>query len=127
MLLFLDHNVPDSVARVFAERGHEVVLLRETLPTDSPDQVVATVSERMGAVLVSCDTDFARIAPRIPRGHKARFRRLSRISLACRAPQAARRVDAAMTLIEHEYEIARSSRDGRMHLVISDSVIRTHR
>ncbi len=127
MLLFLDHNVPDSVAGVFRRRGHEVVLLRDVLPTDSPDPVVATVSERMGAVLVSCDTDFAQIAPRIPRGQQARFRRLSRISLACRAPRAARRVEAAMTLIEHEHEFALAGRDGRMHIVIRDTVIRTHR
>lgn len=127
MRLFLDHNVPDSVARAFVQRGHEVVLLRDELPSDSPDELVATVSEQLGAVLVSCDTDFRRIAPRIPRGQRARFRRLSRISLECSGPRAARRVETAMSLIEHEFEIAQSSRDKRMHVVIRNDVIRTHR
>jgi hypothetical protein len=29
--LLLDHNVPDSVAAVFREHGHEVHLLRDVL------------------------------------------------------------------------------------------------
>jgi predicted nuclease of predicted toxin-antitoxin system len=125
--LLLDHNVPDSVADVFRERGHIVQLVREILPTDSPDQLIATVSEEDGAVLVSCDRDFKLIAPRIPRGSRSRFRRLSRISLECSEPQAAQRVKAAMSLIEAEYEISQSSGDGRMFIVIQNHGIKTHR
>lgn len=76
--VLLDHNVPDSVADVFRAHGHTVRHVRDILPTDSPDPLVATVSEEDGTVLVSCDRDFKLIAPRIPRGHRARFRRLSR-------------------------------------------------
>jgi predicted nuclease of predicted toxin-antitoxin system len=125
--LLLDHNVPDSVADVFRGRGHSVVLVRDILPIDSPDQLIAAVSEEDGAVLVSCDRDFRLIAPRIPRGARSRFRRLSRISLECSEPQAAQRVRAAMSLIETEYEIARDSPDGRMFIVIQNSGIKTHR
>src|SRR5690348_4191941 len=103
--LLLDHNVPDSVAEAFRARGHDVRLVRDILPTDSPDQLVATVSEQDGAILVSCDRDFRLIAPRIPIGSRARFRRLSRISLECNEYQAAQRVIAAMSLIEDEHEI----------------------
>jgi predicted nuclease of predicted toxin-antitoxin system len=78
MRLLLDHNVPVSVAEVFRERGHAVLLVKDILPTNSSDQLVATVSEADGAILVSADHDFERIAPRIPKGHRARFRRLSR-------------------------------------------------
>jgi predicted nuclease of predicted toxin-antitoxin system len=127
MRLLLDHNVPDSVAGVFRERGHTVQFVRDILPTDSPDQLVAAVSEQEGAILVSCDRDFKQIAPRIPRGARARFRKLSRISLECDEPQAARRVLAAMTLIEAEYEIASSSSDPRMFVTIQNSGIKTHR
>ncbi|MCG8505282.1 MAG: DUF5615 family PIN-like protein [Sphingomonadales bacterium] len=127
MQLFLDEDVPASVAEVFRTHGHGVRFTRDIVAPGSPDQLVATVSEIQEAVLVSCDSDFQRIAPRIPKGSRRRFSRLSRISLGCRQPRAAKRVEAAMSLIEHEYEFAQSSNDKRMILVIKDSVIRTHR
>lgn len=125
--LLLDHNVPDSVAHVFRLHGHRVQHVRDILPVDSPDPLVATVSEEEGAVLVTCDRDFKLIAPRIPKGHRARFRRLSRISLECSEPQAAQRVEEAMSLIELEYEKAQQRADKRMIVVIKNSVINTVR
>lgn len=125
--LLLDNNVPDSVGRVFAQRGHFVEHVRNILPVDASDPLVATASELDECVLVSCDRDFKLIAPRIPRGHRARFRRLSRISLECNEYQAAQRVEAAMSLIEMEYEIAATSRDARMFIVIQNTGIKTHR
>ena len=127
MRLLLDHNVPVSVADVFREHGHTVQLVSELLPTDSPDHLIAAVSEEDGSVLVSCDGDFKVIAPRIPMGMRSRFRRLSRIWLCCNEPQAAQRVRIAMSLIEAEYEIAQNSADRRMHIVIQNSGIKTHR
>ena len=100
MDLLLDHNVPDSVAVVFREFGHTVHLVREILPTDSPDPLIAAVADRDGYILVSCDKDFEKIAPRIPVGSRTRFRRLNRISLDCSETQAARRVQATMGYIE---------------------------
>lgn len=126
--MFLDHCVPDSVAEVFKKYGHDVVLLRDWLPTDSPDQLVAAVSENEGAVLVSVDSDFQkRIAPRIPRGARARFRKLSHIRLECPEPQAARRLDEAMSFVEAERELALQRADKRMIIAIGASVLRTYR
>ena len=106
MRLLLDQNVPNSVADVFRERGHEVQFVRDILPADSPDPLVATVSEDQCAILVSCDKDFDRIAPRIPKGSRSRFKKLSRITLACSEPQAAQRVEKLMEYIELEFKNA---------------------
>jgi predicted nuclease of predicted toxin-antitoxin system len=54
---FVDHCVPDSVGRVLRDAGHEAMLLRETIAANSPDPLVAAVSEMYGAVLVSHDKD----------------------------------------------------------------------
>jgi predicted nuclease of predicted toxin-antitoxin system len=94
---------------------------------DSPDPIVATVSENEEAILVSSDGDFRAIAPRIPDGQKKRFRKLSRITLKCNPAQAAQRISAAMSLIESEYEIAQNSHDPRMMIIVSNSYIRTDR
>lgn len=125
--LLLDHNVPESVARVFRGRGHQVTLVRDILPTDSPDPLIAAVSEEVGAILVSCDRDFRQIAPRIPKGKRARFQKLSRISLECNETIAAVRVTDAMSFIEAEWEIAQARADKRMIVVIQNSGMKTQR
>jgi predicted nuclease of predicted toxin-antitoxin system len=123
---FLDNCVPDSVAHVLRDAGHEVIFLRETIPKDSPDQVVARISEALDAVLVSYDKDFKVLAPRIGVGQR-RFRKLSRVGFRCREPQAARRIEAALSLIEHEWEAAQLTADKRIIIEISETAIRTIR
>ena len=127
MHLLLDHNVPDSVAQVFRNRSRSVVLLREILPADSPDLVVATVGDMEEAILVSCDHDFDSIAPRILKGMRARFRRLSRIAIRCPEFRAARRVEEAMEFIELEYRTAQARSDKRMFIEIQTTGLKTHR
>lgn len=126
MQFLLDENVPVSVADVLRRHGHTVEFVREILPPTSPDPMVATVSEEIGTVLISHDKDFRSIAPRIPVGRR-RFRRLSRIALTCSEPQAAQRMEKAMSLVETEYEIAQQSQDKRMIVVIGNSFIKTER
>lgn len=127
MKFFADHNVAESVCRVLEERGHEVVRLRNELPPDSPDPVVAKFAEQIDAILISHDGDFKRIAPRIPRGGKARFRKLSRIHLQCEYPVAERRVAEAIGLIEFEWSLAQERADKRIHIVVQKAGIKTNR
>jgi len=124
---FADHNVTESVCRLLEERGHEVVRLRDELPPDSPDPVVAKYAEQMEAVLISHDGDFRSIAPRIPHGERARFRKLSRIHLRCDYPSAEKRVAAAIDLVEFEWNLAQERADKRIHIVIQKAGIKTNR
>jgi predicted nuclease of predicted toxin-antitoxin system len=125
--LLLDHNVPDAVADVFRAHSHTVALLREIMPTDSPDQVVATVGDMDGAILVSCDHDFDSIAPRILKGLRARYRKLSRIAIRCTEFHAARRIEEAMEFIELEWRTAQSRSDKRMFVEIKATGFKTNR
>jgi predicted nuclease of predicted toxin-antitoxin system len=119
--------VPDAVGRVFQAHGHEVMHVRDILAVDSSDQLVAAVSELDATILVSCDSDFKLIAPRIPIGRRARFRKLSRISIECTQPQAAVRVEEAMSFIEAEFDISQRKRDKRMFIVIQKNGLKTLR
>jgi predicted nuclease of predicted toxin-antitoxin system len=125
--LLLDNDVPEGVGKVFRHHGHDVTQVRDILPVNSPDQLVAAVSELDGMILVSCDSDFRLVAPRIPKGHRARFRKLSRISIECSQVQAEQRTDEAMRLIEMEYEDAQNRRDKRMIIVIQKHQMKTLR
>jgi hypothetical protein len=124
---FVDHCVPDSVGEILRDKGHDVILLRRRIAPDSPDPLVAAVSEMYGAVLVSLDSDFKRLAPRIPKGQRQRFRKLSRIALRCKAPRCAPRMQACLSLVEHEWIIAQHSSDKRMIVDIGESYIRSIR
>ena|SRR5271170_1232067 len=123
---FIDQCVPDSVGRMLKEAGYAVELLREKLATDSPDQLVAIYSELSGAVLISLDRDFRSLAPRVGIGQQ-RFRRLSRIGIRCDEPMAARRIESALSLIEHEWDRAQQSSDKRMIIEVGPTYIRTIR
>ena len=58
---FADHCVPMAVINDLREAGHEVLLLKDHLPTTSPDEVVIKKAGELGAVLISLDGDFADI------------------------------------------------------------------
>ena len=58
MDFFLDHCVPASVETILTDAGHAVNWVKDTLPTDAPDPIVALTAETSGAILVSMDHDF---------------------------------------------------------------------
>jgi predicted nuclease of predicted toxin-antitoxin system len=127
MRFFIDQNVPDSVARLLASKNYEVVPLRTRIPTDSPDTLVAAVAEANNAILVTFDADFKALASKIGIGRR-RFASLSLIRFEkCRESGAAKRMEAALSLIEHEWAIGKERRDRRLFVVITGQTIRTHR
>ena len=124
--LFIDQCVPDSAGKAFQRHGHEVIFLRERIATDTPDPLVAVVAVANRAILVSMDADFRKIAARRGVGRRA-FAGLSLIKLSCRESQCAARIEVAMSLIYHEWNIAQDSNDTRLFVEIMDSALRTNR
>ena len=57
MIFLLDQDVPDSVARVLQQAGHEVLRLREVFPIDSQDTAVLAFAHSHSALLVTCNRD----------------------------------------------------------------------
>ena len=57
MKFLLDHDVPETIARVLVRAGHEVNLLREVLPVDANDIQVLTSATQRALVLVTCNRD----------------------------------------------------------------------
>lgn len=121
----LDENVPQDVADVLNARGHQAEFVREYVVPGAPDQVVATASEELDAILVSFDGDFETIAPRIPKGQRARFRKLSRVWLRCGEPQAAARFLKALDFVDREYALITPTTP--MRVQIAKGFLRTDR
>ena len=121
----LDENVPQDVADMLIGRGYKAEFIRDYIVPGAPDQVVATASQELEAILVSFDGDFEAISPRIPKGQRARFRRLSRIWLRCGEPQAALRCSRVLEFVEREFDITTPTTP--MRLTIGRSYLRTDR
>ncbi len=127
MRFMLDENVPASVAERLAALGHQANFIRDFVPEGSPDPLVATVSENLDAILVSFDGDFEKIAPRVPEGERARFKRLSRVYMKCFEPKAAQRIETAIALIQSEHTLASGLADTRMFFWIGGNYLKTCR
>lgn len=70
----LDENVPDSVATVLREAGHDVALARDQQLVGAVDERVLSVAASEGRVLVTLDRDFTDIRRRPTAGHRRHHR-----------------------------------------------------
>ena len=124
--LFLDEGVPESVALTFEERGYKVIRFKEGAIPGSPDPIVATISTENSAVLVAFDGDMRKLAQQRGVG-QSRYRSLSLIKLSCGEEEAPSRLQASMSLIEHEWARNTDVSTRRIFIEIGKSFIRTHR
>lgn len=127
MLLLVDENVPQSVADFLASRGHDVRLVRELLPAQTPDQVVAIVGDALAAIIVTWDKDLRRLAARMPLGSQGRFRRLGRISFRCRESRGLQRIKEVIESLEFEYAQVQKRADKRLIVVVTETSFSVNR
>ncbi|MEQ8330679.1 MAG: DUF5615 family PIN-like protein [Longimicrobiales bacterium] len=124
MLLLIDENVPNSVAQFLEDRGHDVRFVRDLFPAGTPDPVIATIGDRLSAVVVTWDRDFERLVKRVPEGNRARFRRLGRISFRCNEVRGRELIERWIDMIEFHYQRALEQPDLRMLVQIQENSVR---
>jgi hypothetical protein len=112
---------------MLSQNGHIAKFIREYIPEGSPDALVATIAQEIKATLISFDGDFERIAPRVPKGARQRFKRLSRIWMQCSEYQAAKRLELALSLIMAEHDLAIHRPDVRVMIWVASGYIKTIR
>jgi predicted nuclease of predicted toxin-antitoxin system len=57
MIFFFDHDVPEDAAFALEAMGHQVIRLREVLPTTSTDDEVFRYANSSDYILVTCNRD----------------------------------------------------------------------
>lgn len=126
--LLLDASVPDSVGRAFTENGHTVIYHREVLPEGVPDELVCVTALNNNAVLVAIDSDMKRLAWRYGTSpENARFKHLNLVRLGCNPVLAAKRIEQAISLIEHEWAFKGEKTARRLWVDVEPHAIRRHR
>lgn len=123
-----DEGAPDSVANIFRERGHAVLLHREVLAQGAPDKLVCITALSNEAILVAVDADMKRLTTRYGSApENARFKDLSLIRIGCNGPMAVARAEQAMELLEAEWAFSQAKAARRMWVDIANHHIKTHR
>jgi predicted nuclease of predicted toxin-antitoxin system len=120
----IDEDVPESVAQYLRERGHIIHYVRELSLAGSPDPIVAAAGDRLGAVIVTWNTrDFRKLASRVPKGGRARLRRLGRLSFRCSEAQGRQRVETVIEIIEAEFARAEQRPDKRLIIEVTGTTV----
>ncbi len=120
MRLLIDENVPTSVAKFFEARGHEVLYVRDLFPGGTPDPVIATIGDRLSAVVVTWDRDFDQLIRRIPAGSKGKLAKLGRITFSCNEAHGVKLLEKWIESIEFHYTQAQQRADLRMIVQIQE-------
>jgi predicted nuclease of predicted toxin-antitoxin system len=126
--VLLDAGVPVQVGRVFEDYKHFVIYHKDVLPERTPDEAVCAAAMANSAILVAIDGDMKQIARRFgvtPRGE--RFNRLNIIRLACNEVLASKRLEQAMSLIEHEWHVSDEKMARRLWVDVGAHHIRSNR
>ncbi|PSB20130.1 hypothetical protein C7B65_08740 [Phormidesmis priestleyi ULC007] len=67
---FIDQCVPASIGKFLQDSGHEVLILKDYIPIEAPDQIVIAKAQELGAILVSLNGDFADIVAYPPANYR---------------------------------------------------------
>lgn len=126
MRFFLDASVPDSVGHVLAAAGHDVIYHRQALADGTKDPVVCQTALENEAVLVAVDRDMKQLTKRFGVTDE-RFKNLAVLFCACSIPLASKRVEQALSLIEHEWAFSEKKVGRRLWIEISNHEISTQR
>jgi predicted nuclease of predicted toxin-antitoxin system len=129
ILFFTDNDVPRAVGDALLGTGHSVVILREVMLDDSPDQIVAEACVRESRVLVTHNVkDFRKIVYQKSGVTRREAMHLCRVELKCRHTSSPRRIVDEMKFIELEWSryLADDKRTP-MRITIDDSSIRLAR
>jgi predicted nuclease of predicted toxin-antitoxin system len=128
LTVLLDEGMPTSAADPFVTRNHSVIYFEKVLEPGSKDDLVAWTSIENDALLLAVDNDMKRLVRRFgaPNGN-ARYNNLNLISLSCGPVQATKRIEHAMSFIEHEWHVACGKRARRLWIDIAAHRLTTHR
>jgi hypothetical protein len=98
------------------------------LPERIDDDVVCTTALANDAILLAIDPDMKRFPKRYGISHGSpRYANLSLIWIGCNEVLAAKRLEQAMSLIEHEWKVSDEKAARRLWIEIGPHHIRTYR
>lgn len=128
IVVLLDEGTPVLAGSPFPAGGHRVIRHGEVCAPSAPDDVVAAQAILNDAILVAVDLDAKRIVRRFGAPtHGEKYKRLNLISIECNETLAEKRLAQALSLIEHEWDYARSKPTRRLWISIGPHRLTSYR
>ena len=126
--VLLDEGAPRLAGDPFQRRGHQVIHHSEVCEGGASDEVVAAISIHNAAILIAIDNDMKRLVRRFGNpSNTGKFHPLNLISIGCDEVLAAKRIEYAMSFIEHEWDICRQKKARRLWIDIRPHSLISHR
>lgn len=125
MLIITDEDVPESVARFLAKRGHDVQSVRDVFMRGTEDPVVAAgVSSRNGLLVTWNRRHFKDLAKRRNSRGKLRYPGMSVLTFNCHHTEGLSRLKEVIDEVESSYEIRVQKKGVRLIVDIGRQVVR---
>lgn len=126
LVFLLDASAPESVALAIEKAGHQAIRHNDVLAEGASDVVVCETAMKNSAILVTVDTDMKRLTRRF-KPEIDRFKKLSVIHLGCNAVMASKRMEQALTLVAHEFDLSCKKAASRVWMQITNHHFTTFR
>lgn len=111
---------------MFKSHGHAIIPFEDVVKRGSLDLLVCAGAQANEAILVAFDNDMKQVAKRYGMGHD-RFSRLNLIKFSCPEPMAHKRLNFAMSFIEHEWKISDAKTARRLYVEIGKHFLKSYR
>lgn len=136
MLLLIDEDVPEDVAQLLKDRGHDVLYARLLTPSE-PDTVVAKLASERRAVIVTFNTrDYRRLVSRRPLEadgpsgwvtNRGSFPHAGRITFyKCHQLKGLQRLRQTIEVIECEFNRLQTQTDKRLVVDVEEGHLRIY-
>ena len=122
----LDASAPESVAVAIEKAGHKAIRHNDVLAEGATDIVVCETALANKAILIAVDKDMKQLTKRF-NPDQARLKKLSMVQIACNAVMASKRLEQALTMIEHEWAVSQKKAAARLWFEISNHRLTTYR
>ncbi len=106
LTVLLDEGTPVLAAQPFLTRNHKVIYHSDVLVSGSKDEIVVATAIVNKAALIAVDLDMKRFVRRFGSPNVSeKYQKLDLIFVGCNETLAAKRLEHAMSFIEHEWQV----------------------
>ncbi len=123
---FTDNDVEDCVADFLKDSGHSVVMLRDVMPSNSADKVVAINCRQHSLVLITHNVKHFKAISKQYEAKHGKVDILSRIEMECHQSMSKKRLEEFLPFIELEWT-KRGKKKAGMRISIDRTMMRIHR
>lgn len=112
--IFVDENVPDDIANFLMRMDYEVHLVRDRFVAGTPDHVIAKAADEYGAVVLTYDSDYKRLAGWQLKSPPSRYPNMGLVILSGREEDGLALITSALPEIELMHALVQMRTDTRL-------------